>query len=231
MHYEPATMNSQENKEKWRDFLRTLVGAIGNGKRIVWQDETNVNVWCTWSTRCSHVGRTAVAARCTSKGPNLHIIGAIEPTIGVIYYTIQQGSLKKEDFLVWLQGLVNECEIKGTAYNELAVVIDNDPAHCRAEEISEANPGVQSIRLGPYSLALNKMEGCWSVVESAIKSKLSARQAELFVAPQGTTQAAHRLRIMREIADEAVNTELDPVLVMRCITHCQKAMADYYGLE
>ena len=27
---------------------------------------------------------------------------------------------------------------------------------------------------------------------------------------------------MREIADETVNAELVPMLVMRCITHCQK---------
>ena len=45
---------------------------------------------------------------------------------------------------------------------------------------------------------------------------------ELFEAPAGTTRVAHRLRIMREIADETVNAELVPMLVMRCITHCQK---------
>ena len=50
MHYELATMNSLPNKEKRRDFLHTLTEAIGNGKRIVWQDETNFNVWCTRST-------------------------------------------------------------------------------------------------------------------------------------------------------------------------------------
>ena len=74
MHHEPATMNSLRNKEKRRDFRRTLTEAIGNGKRIVWQDETNFNVWCTRSTGWSRVGRRAVAAHCTSKGQNLHII-------------------------------------------------------------------------------------------------------------------------------------------------------------
>ena len=39
-----STMNSPPNKEKRRDFWRTLTEAIGNnGKRIVWQDETNFN--------------------------------------------------------------------------------------------------------------------------------------------------------------------------------------------
>ena len=94
-------MNSLPNKEKRRDFLHTLTEAIGNGKRIVWQDEINFNVWCTRSTGWSRVGRRAVAARCTSKGQNLHIIGVIEQTIGIVYYTIRQGSLK-EDFLQWL---------------------------------------------------------------------------------------------------------------------------------
>ena len=80
------------------------------------------------------VGRRALA------GQNLHIIGAIEQ-LDSVYYTIRQGSLKKEDFLQWLQELVDACEIKGIAHNELAVVIDNDPTHCKAEKFVEANPG------------------------------------------------------------------------------------------
>ena len=99
-------MNSLQNKEKRCNFLRTLTEAIGNGKSIVWQDETNFNVWCTQSSGWSHLGRRAVEACCAFKGQNLHIIDAIEQTIGVVYYTIQQGSLEKEGLLVWLQGLV-----------------------------------------------------------------------------------------------------------------------------
>ena len=82
-------MNSVQNKVKRRDFLCTLTEAIGDGKRTMWQDETNFNVWCTRSTGWSQVGRRAVAASCTSKGQNLHIIGAIEQTIGVVRYTIR----------------------------------------------------------------------------------------------------------------------------------------------
>ena len=95
-------MNSLKNWEKRRNFFRTLVAAVGSEKRTVWQDETNFNVWCTRSTAWSQVGRRTVAVRCTSKGQNLYIIGAIEQTIGVVYYAIQLGSLKKKDFLQWL---------------------------------------------------------------------------------------------------------------------------------
>ena len=89
----------------------------------------------------ARVGCRAVAARYAYKGQNLHIIGAIEQ-LDSVYYTIRQGSLKKEDFLQWLQELVNACEIKGIAHSELAVVIYNAPAHCKAQKIVEANPGV-----------------------------------------------------------------------------------------
>ena len=61
-----------------------------------------------------------------------------------------------------MQEIVNACKIKGIAHNELAVVIDNAPAHCKAEEIVEANPGVQVMRLGPYSPVLNGIEA-WLV--------------------------------------------------------------------
>ena len=77
MHYEPATMNYLSNKEE------------------------PISMFGSRSTGWSRVGRRAVAARCTSKGQNLHIIGVIEQTIGIVYYTIRQGSLK-EDFLQWL---------------------------------------------------------------------------------------------------------------------------------
>ena len=65
MHYEPA-------KQK-----PSVMASVLYGKRIVWQDKTNFNVWCTQSTGWSHVGHRAVAARCTFKDQNLQMIGAI----------------------------------------------------------------------------------------------------------------------------------------------------------
>ena len=50
--------------------------------------------------------------------------------------------------------------MKGIAHNQLALVIDNATAHCRADEIAEANPSVQVIRLGPYSPELHGIEAC-----------------------------------------------------------------------
>ena len=47
---------------------------------------------------------------------------------------------------MWLQVLVNECEIECIAHIELTVMIDNIPAHCRAKEIAEGNPGMQAVR-------------------------------------------------------------------------------------
>lgn len=222
LHHEPATTNSPANKAKRRDFLIALTSALGNGKRIVWQDETNFNVWCTRGTGWSRIDQRAVAPRCTTKGQNLHIIGAVEQTLGVVYHTIREGSLKKEDFLEWLKCLVDECETKGIAPDELTVVIDNAPAHSLAERIVDYRQGVRVIRLGPYSPALNGIESCWSVVKSSIKKQLAERQEELMTTPAGLTQVAHKRNIMIEVAKHAVEQTLDPMLVMRCPNHCQK---------
>ena len=221
LHHEPSTMNSPANKAKRRDFLIALTSAIGNGKRIVWQDETNFNVWCTRGTGWSRVGQRAVAPRCTTKGQNLHIIGAVEQSLGMVYYTIREGSFKKEDFLEWLKSLVDNCEIKGIAPDELAVVIDNAPAHSIAERIVDYRNGVQVIRLGSYSPALNGIESCWSVVKSSIKKQLAERQQELVNTPPGITQVAHRRDIMIQVARRAVDS-IDQILVMRCLNHGQK---------
>ena len=90
-----------------------------------------------------------------------------------------------------MQDLVNACENIRIAHNQLAIVIDNAPAHSRAETIVEENPGVQMICLGPYSPALNGIEACWSVLKTAIKRQLSARQAELFEDQSHAHHAMH----------------------------------------
>ena len=55
-----------------------------------------------------------------------------------------------------------------------------------------------------------------------IKRQLSVHQHQLSEAPLGLTQVVHRLRVMREITQQAVDYELDAMLVMRRITCYQK---------
>lgn len=87
----------------------------------------------------------------------------------------------------WLKCLVDECEIKGIAPDELAVVINNAPAHSTVERIVDYCNGVQVISLGSYSSTLNGIESCWSVVKCSIKKELAVCQQELLNTPPGIT--------------------------------------------
>jgi len=43
-HYQPATMNSEENRAKRSEYVRLLNNFIRQGKQIIWIDETNFNL-------------------------------------------------------------------------------------------------------------------------------------------------------------------------------------------
>ena len=55
----------------------------------------------------------------------------------------------------------------------LNIVIGNPPAHCTAERVTETM-AFRFIRLGPYIVALNGIELCWSLVNSSLKRQLSS---------------------------------------------------------
>ena len=77
VHYEPAGMNTDANKERRRQFVLQISQYMQQNKRILWMDETNLNLFCRRTK-----GRSTQGTRCTviqpnSRGPNVHIIGAI----------------------------------------------------------------------------------------------------------------------------------------------------------
>ena len=87
---EPVTMNSVVNREKRMVYVNRLLAFQGNGKKIIYMDETNVNLFL----RRKH-GRNKKGTRCsvkspTSRGKNIHIIGAISQT-GLLYWERRRG--------------------------------------------------------------------------------------------------------------------------------------------
>lgn len=60
VHTAPATMNTEENKLKRADYVRSLNNFIRQGKQIVWIDETNFNLFCRRSRGRSKAGTRAI---------------------------------------------------------------------------------------------------------------------------------------------------------------------------
>ena len=88
-----VTMNSAENKMKRAEYVRNLNSFIEQGKQIIWMDETNFNLFCRRNRGRAKSGQRAIQVLPASRGPNVHLIGAISAA-GVVVMTRQRGNSK-----------------------------------------------------------------------------------------------------------------------------------------
>ncbi len=77
VHHVVETMNNDANKEKRRAFVERISLLMQNQRYIIWIDETNFNLYCRRTQGRSSVAQRVPVALPGSKGPNVHIIGAI----------------------------------------------------------------------------------------------------------------------------------------------------------
>ena len=109
---QPVTMNSPANKTQRAQYVRRLMECTGNGKTVVYIDDTNCNLFLRRSEGRSRRGTRCSVKAATSKGPNVHIIGAVTQT-GLIYWQRKRGSYRKEDCAEWLREVLRRCPEQG----------------------------------------------------------------------------------------------------------------------
>lgn len=170
VHAEPEGMNNPQNKEKRAQYVRKLNEYLQNGKQPIFIDETNFNLFCRRKQGWSSVGSRAVQLTPSSRGPNIHLIGAIGNS-GVIKMDKRRGSFRATDANNWMQTVFTRWEEMGNELSELVVVCDNAPCHSKLEEVFLLSPATL-LRLGPYSPQLNPIENIWSKVKSVVKSQM-----------------------------------------------------------
>jgi len=94
-----------------------------NNERIIYVDETTFNLWQMpkklWLSE-SHKEFTMQSNR----GTSISLIGAIDNRVGLIYYTIFEGSNNVERFKEFMKGLM-----KTLKKDRAAIVLDNLPIH------------------------------------------------------------------------------------------------------
>ena len=124
----------------------------------------------------SIIGSLSLALLPSSKGANLHCIGAMSD-LRMVLFTIRRGTFKAADFNSWVEELIASYANQGI--DAPTLIIGNAPAHARMEEIVAEHENVQMIRLAPYSYLLNPIELVWSSFRSYIKRGLRERITEL----------------------------------------------------
>ena len=125
----PATVNSEENRRRRAEYVTAHMAPVGNGKTLIYVDETNVNLF-----RRRACGRSKKGARCllkapASKGKNVHIIGAIIQT-SLVYWERRRGSYTKEECHGWTRLMLRAAAIP---MEQAVVVVDNAPCHSGLE--------------------------------------------------------------------------------------------------
>lgn len=226
---EPVTMNSDINKNKRADYVRSLMAASGLGKRLIYIDESNSNLFLRRLQGRSKKGmRCSVKAAC-ARGPNVHIIGGISQ-LGLVYWERRRGSYKNYDCCEWLRTLLRSVHDN---MERIVIVCDNAPVHVRIEAVAEEPEfaGVTIIRSAPYSAPLNPIEECWSVMKADMKRNMAATFNQMMAPPiQGMTQTEHRLRYLEAAIDESMLT-ITPLLCMRTCNHVQRHFANCLALQ
>jgi transposase len=230
IRFEPATMNSEENKRKRAHYVTRLMEESGNGKTIVYIDETNCNLFLRRSFGRSRKGTRCTVKLPTSKGKNVHVIGGISQT-GLLYFERRRGSFKKEGCQEWLRSLLRSITEN---LSQIVIVCDNAPVHSNLETVLEEEEfvGATILRLGPYSAPLNPIEECWSVFKAHMKKLLNDGLEDMLTAvpPEGVTQTEYRIQVLEQAIDSSI-IKITPTLCMKTCNHVQKNFAACLAME
>lgn len=217
---EPFTMNADINKRKRADYVGLLMAAIGDGKRLIYIDESNCNLFLRRTQGRSRKGTRCSVKAATSRGNNIHVIGGICQT-GLVYWERRRGSYKKADCCEWLRTLLRSLNDE---MDTIVIVCDNAPVHVDLETVAEEAEftGVTILRAAPYSAPLNPIEECWSIMKAAMKRHMAETFNEMMAPPpQGTTLTEYRLQYLEAAIDQAMVT-ITPLLCLRTCNHVQR---------
>lgn len=156
----------------------------------------------------------------TSKGRNLHILGAISSE-RLIKYTIKRGSFTAELCREWIKEMIQTLT---TEHRESFVVVcDNAPCHSGLEAVF-THERVQLVRLGPYSPALNPIEIIWSAVKNYIKQQLRIGYSQMLEGDpqQLLNKQEWRMQFLEKIALGG-QTCITPALCASAVNHVRQS--------
>lgn len=105
VHYIPAEANNARNKALRMDYVQRISGHMQDNKTIVWMDETNVNLYCRRTQGRAPAGQRAAVALPGSKGPNVHVIGAIT-NFQIIKWSRLRGAFRSQSAKDWLDDML-----------------------------------------------------------------------------------------------------------------------------
>lgn len=222
LRFEPERANTDENKARRAAFAQQLLTYQGEGRVLLFMDETNFNLHCV-----RRHGRSKKGDRCSiiaagSKGANIHLIGTISER-GILNHEVRRGSFNIECANEYVRSVFRKAVTE--FHGPVVLVADNAPCHSRIEQVILEEEFRQHtiLRLSPYSPMLNPIEEAWSVLKAGVKQDLATElPAILSGASQGVLpQSEFRLRKLEEI----IARNMPLITPMKCrafVNHIQR---------
>ncbi|GMF39716.1 unnamed protein product [Phytophthora fragariaefolia] len=187
-------MNSNVNKEKRKSFVIELNKHIKNGHMVVFQGETNFNLYLSRDEGWPRIGERTVVQLPPSRGSNLHVQGGVSSGSGLVLLQPHEGSVNEQENACFMEDLF-VAALRSEEYEELqpakvVVVTDNTLACSEVEKLAReylAADGIVNLnklvvlRLGPYSPMQNPIEECWNSLMAKMRRFMAERKQEVLV--------------------------------------------------
>ncbi|KAE8994137.1 hypothetical protein PR003_g22793 [Phytophthora rubi] len=236
LRIEKQTMNSSANKEKRKTFVAELNKHIKKGNMVVFQDETNFNLYLSRNEGWSRIGERVVVQLPPSKGSNLHVQDGVSSGSGLVLLQTHESSVKKQENARFMADLF-VAALRLEEYEELqpakvVIVTDNAPSHSEVERLAReylAADGIVNLnkfvvlRLGPYSPMLNPIEGCWNSLKAKMRRFMAEKRQEFLVRGEYATFTEHRMQLMKEAVEfgkKVITARLVWYYERHCLRHC-----------
>ncbi|KAJ8542610.1 hypothetical protein ON010_g12200 [Phytophthora cinnamomi] len=145
-------------------------------------------------------GRRAFKKVFAGGGQNMHVFACISEH-GLVYYETRFGSNRFSNTNDFIRNVLRHVrDASEIRLDNVVLVLDNAPCHCRAEVVFEETEFLDAtlLRLGPYSPMLNPIENVFSTFKSAVKAFMRERRLEILRVPEGVTMKDHR-RLLRAL--------------------------------
>ena len=133
-------------------------------EKLVFLDETGVNLGMTPSHARAPIGQRAVCHVPGSKGSNISVIAAVRETEVIDWYP-HDGAIDGERFVAFLRDRLSPCLSEGDV-----IVMDNVRFH-HIDEVATvlSAAGARALYIAPYHPELNAIEEAFSIVKGVVK--------------------------------------------------------------
>ena len=196
----PQRRNELPTKALRASFVDAFWGGVYSGSMPVFLDETGFCLWTASRYGRAPAGQQAHVEVAASPGPNLTLVLAVCPTLGIVHHQLQVGGLHSADFHHFMVGLLHK--LSGFPGLLFTVYSDNLRAHSPTvvADLFADSPHWFNF-LPPYSPFLNPTEEAFNVIKHAAKGRLLEKRGAMAATdhlPHGSKCAA-RMAILQDV--------------------------------